>query len=74
VADAEDSLQSFIHKLERVTSKNDKFSKSKTETVAFKRRDPARSKIIMNNNIIQGDQKVFAPDNSNKIVRCAVNF
>jgi hypothetical protein len=54
VADSEDALQISIHKLETVTSKYGlKFSKSRTKTMAFKGRDPVRSKIVINTNIIK---------------------
>jgi len=54
VVDSEDALQISIHKLETVTSKYGlKISKIKTRTMAFKRRDPARSKTVINNNIIE---------------------
>jgi hypothetical protein len=54
VADAEDAVQIFIHNLETVTTKNDQtFQKSKRRTVAFKGRDPVRSKIVINNNNIE---------------------
>lgn len=54
VVDSEDALQISIHKLETLTSKYGlKISKSKTKAMAFKRRDPVRSKIVINNNIIE---------------------
>jgi hypothetical protein len=54
VADSEDATLISIHKLETVTSKYGlKISTRKTKTMAFKGRDPVRSKIVMNNNIIE---------------------
>jgi len=50
VVDSEDALQISIHNLETVTSKfRSKISKSKTKTMAFKGRDPVRTKIVVNN-------------------------
>ena len=50
--DSEDALQFCIHKMETVTSIYElKISKCKTKTMAFKCRDPVRSKIVINNNI-----------------------
>jgi hypothetical protein len=52
-ANSEDKLHISIHKLERVTSQYElKFSKSQTKTIVFKGSDPARSKIVIINNII----------------------
>ena len=52
--DSEDVKQTSIQKLGRITSKSElKISKSKTKTVAFKGRDPVRSKITINNNVIE---------------------
>jgi hypothetical protein len=49
--DSEDTVQISVHKLETVTSKYGlKIPKSKTKTVAFKGRNPARNKIVINNN------------------------
>jgi hypothetical protein len=46
MADSVDALQISVHKLEMVTCKYGlKISKSKMKTVAFKGRDPMRSKI-----------------------------
>ena len=54
VADLEDAPLISVHKLETVTSKYGlKFSTSKTKIMAFKGRDPVRSKIVKNNNIIE---------------------
>jgi hypothetical protein len=54
VVDLEDAQQTSICKLGTVTSKNGlKISTSKTKTMAFKGRDPVRSKIIVNNNAIE---------------------
>jgi hypothetical protein len=54
VVDSEDALQISIHKLETFSSKYGlKISKSKTKTMAFKTRDPVRSKVVINNNIIE---------------------
>jgi len=54
MTDSEDALQISVHKLEMVTCKYGlKISTSKMKTVAFKGRDPLRSKILVNNNIIE---------------------
>jgi hypothetical protein len=54
VADSEDAPLISVHKLETVTSKYGlKIATSKTKTMDFKGRDPVRSKIVMNNNIIE---------------------
>jgi hypothetical protein len=54
MADSEDALQISVHKLEMVTSKYGlKILTSKIKTVAFKGMDPMRSKILVNNNIIE---------------------
>jgi hypothetical protein len=54
VVDSEDASQMSIHKWEKTTSKYGlKISTSQTKTMAFKGRDPVRSKIVINNNIIQ---------------------
>jgi hypothetical protein len=50
VTDSEDALQISIHTMETVTSKYGvKISTSNTKTMAFKRRAPVRSKIVINN-------------------------
>jgi hypothetical protein len=50
VADSEDALQVSIHLLETFTSKYGlKFSTGKVKTMAFTRRDPVRSKIVISN-------------------------
>jgi hypothetical protein len=50
VADSEDALQVSIHSLETFTSKYGlKISTGKVKTVAFTRRDPVRSKIVISN-------------------------
>lgn len=54
MAYSEDAPQISVNKLEMVTCKYElKISKSKTKTVAFKGRDPMRSKILVNNNGIE---------------------
>jgi hypothetical protein len=54
MADSEDALQISVHKLETVTSKYGlKISTSKTQTIAYKGRGPVRSKILVNNNIVE---------------------
>jgi len=54
VAESEDAQQISIHKLETVTSKYGlKISTSKMKTMAFKERDPVRSKTVINNNITE---------------------
>jgi hypothetical protein len=53
MANSEDTLHIYVHKLETVTSKYRlKISKSKTIAMAFEGRDHMRSKIVINNNII----------------------
>jgi hypothetical protein len=53
VVDSEDAVQISLHKLEIFTSKYGlKFPKSRTKTVTFKGRNPARSKIVINYNSI----------------------
>jgi hypothetical protein len=48
----EDALQISIHKLETAASKYElKISKCEMKRMAFKCRDPVRSKIVINNNI-----------------------
>jgi hypothetical protein len=54
VVDSEDALQISKHKLETVTSKYElKISTCKMKTMALKERDPGRSKIVINNNVIK---------------------
>jgi len=54
VADSEDALQIYIHTLETFASKHGlKISTNTTTTMAFKGRDPVRSKIAINDNIIE---------------------
>jgi len=54
MADSEDALQISVHKLEMITSKYGlKVSTSKMKIVAFKGRDPMKSKILVNDNIIE---------------------
>jgi len=48
VADSEDALQISIRNLKTL-----KLSTSPTKTMAFNGRDPVRSKIVINNNIIE---------------------
>lgn len=54
MAKSEDELQKSIHKLERTaTEYNMKMSAAKTKTMAFKGREPVRSKIIKTNKILE---------------------
>jgi len=54
MADTGDALQISVLKLEMVTSKYGlKISTNKMKTLAFKGRDPVRSKILVNNNNIE---------------------
>jgi hypothetical protein len=54
VVGSEDALQISIHKLAKITSKYGlKISTNKMKTMAFKERDPVRSKIVINNNITE---------------------
>jgi len=54
VAYLENALQIAVHKLETITSKYAiKILTNKTKTMAIKGRDPVRSKIIINCNIIE---------------------
>jgi hypothetical protein len=49
VTGSENTLQISVHKLETITSKYEsQISKSKTKGMAFKERDPVRSKIVIN--------------------------
>ena len=51
MADSEDALQISVHELETVTSKYAlKMSASKVKAMAFRGRDPVRSKITINSN------------------------
>jgi hypothetical protein len=51
VTDSEDALQISIHTLETVTSKYGlKILTSNTKNMAFKGREPVRSKTVINNN------------------------
>lgn len=50
VVDSEDALQISIHELEKITSKYGlKISTGEVKTVAFTKRDPVRSKIVISN-------------------------
>lgn len=54
IADSEDTLQKSVYKLQLITEKYGlKISSNKTKTMAFKGRDPIRSKIVINNNTIE---------------------
>jgi hypothetical protein len=54
MAESENLLQKSVHKLEKITSKYGlTISTNKTKTMAFRGRDPIRSKIVMNNKIIE---------------------
>jgi len=52
VTDSEDGQQIYVYKLETFTSKY-VLSTNTTTTMAFKRRYPLRSKIAINDNIIE---------------------
>jgi hypothetical protein len=53
-ADTEDNLQKAAHKLNRlITEYSLTISVQKTKSVAFKRRDPVRTKIVIDNKIIE---------------------
>jgi hypothetical protein len=61
--DSEDVLQIYIHTLETFTSKYGlKISTGTTTTMAFKGRDPVRSKIAINDNIIEHINTFTYPD------------
>ena len=54
IADSEDNLQKSVHKLQLTADKYGlKISSTKTKTMAFKGRNPVRSKIVINNDIIE---------------------
>jgi hypothetical protein len=54
IADREDNLQRAAHKLNQIiTEYGLTISVQKTKSVAFKRRDPVRTKIVINNKIIK---------------------
>lgn len=54
LADSEDALQISVHELETITSRYAlKMSIGKVKTIVFKGRDPVRSKITINSNIIE---------------------
>ena len=53
MSDSEDALQMYIHTLKTFTSKYEiKISTNKTTTMTFEGRDPVRSKIPINDNIL----------------------
>jgi hypothetical protein len=54
MAESENLLQKSVCKLEKITSKYGlTISTNKAMTVAFRGRDPIRSKIVINNKIIE---------------------
>jgi hypothetical protein len=54
MAESENLLQKSAHKLEKITSKYGlTISANKTKTMSFRGRDPIRSKIVINNKIIE---------------------
>jgi len=54
IADIEDNLQKAAHKLNQIiTEYGLTISVQKTKSVAFKRRDPVRTKIVIDNKIIE---------------------
>jgi hypothetical protein len=54
IADTEDNLQKAVHRLNRlITEYGLTISVQKTKLVAFKGRDPVRTKIVIDNKIIQ---------------------
>jgi len=54
IADAEDNLKKAAHKLNRIiTEYGLTISVQKTKSMAFKGRDPVRTKIVINNKIIE---------------------
>jgi hypothetical protein len=54
MADSENLLQKLTHKLEIITSQYGlSISKNKTKTMTFLGQDPIRSKIVINNKIIE---------------------
>jgi hypothetical protein len=53
IADTEDDLQKAAHKLNRtITEYGLAVSVQKTKSVAFKGRDPVRTKIVIDNKVI----------------------
>jgi hypothetical protein len=53
MADSENLLQKLTHKLEIISQYGLTISTNKTKTMAFRGRDPIRSKIVINNKIIE---------------------
>jgi len=54
IADTEDSLQKAAHKLNQIlTEYGLTISVQKTKSMAFKGRDPVRTKIVINNKIME---------------------
>ena len=54
IADTEDNLQKAAHKLNQIITKYGLLiSVQKTKSMAFKRRDPGRAKIVIDNKIIE---------------------
>jgi len=54
IADTDDNLQKAVHKLNQIITKYGlTISVEKTKSIAFKRRDPARTKIVIDNKIIE---------------------
>jgi hypothetical protein len=54
IAKSETLLQKLVHKLENIISKYGlRISTNKTNTIAFRGRDHIRSKIVINNKVIE---------------------
>jgi hypothetical protein len=54
IADTEDNLQKAAHKLHRLIAENGlTISVEKTKCMVFKRRDPVRTKIVIDNKTIE---------------------
>jgi hypothetical protein len=54
IADREDNLQRVVHKLNQITTEYGlTISVQKTKSMAFRGRDPVRTKIVIDNKIIE---------------------
>jgi hypothetical protein len=53
IADTEDNLQNAAHKLHRLITEYGLISVQKTKSMAFKRLDPVRTKIVIDNKTIE---------------------
>jgi hypothetical protein len=54
IADTDDNLQKVVHKLNRlITESGLTISVQKTKSMAFKGRDPVRTKILIDNKILE---------------------